>query len=73
MKNQYLTSFFFLLFILNSCQSKPEVKQKPIINYTIQNYKLDDDEMEKRRLADSLAKETHSIKQKTDSLQTNNQ
>lgn len=68
MKNINLTQLLFLCFILNSCQSKPEVKPRPIINATIQNYKLDDDEIERRKIADSLAKENKLKEKKIDTL-----
>lgn len=70
MKNHNLTQLFFLCFIINSCQSKPEIKPKPIVNYTIQNYKLDDDEMERRKNADSLAKKNNLKERKIDTLLT---
>lgn len=68
MKKFNLPQLFLLCLIINSCQSKPEVKQKPIINYTIQNYKLDDDEMERRKNADSLAKKNNLKERKMDTL-----
>jgi hypothetical protein len=53
MKNLNLTLFLFLIFTLFSCHSKPEIKeqeqQQTRNEYTIQNYKLDDDELAKRK------------------------
>jgi hypothetical protein len=68
MKNLTLIQLTLICFILNSCQSKTEIKPKPVENYAIQHYKLDDDEMEKRKIADSLAKETNLKERKIDSL-----
>lgn len=68
MKTLNLTPFLFLCFILNSCQSKPEIQHKINHNYTIQNYKLDDDEIERRKIADTIAKDTIVKKKEIDTL-----
>lgn len=50
MKKINLIQFLILCFILLSCHSKPEIKeQRPQVEFTIQNYKLDDDELAKRK------------------------
>jgi molecular chaperone DnaK (HSP70) len=54
MKNLNLTIMIILCLNLYSCVSKPEKKEtierkEHSINYTMPNYKLDDDELEKRR------------------------
>lgn len=50
MKKLNLIQFLFLCFTLFSCHSKPEIKeQQHRVEYTIQNYKLDDDELAKRK------------------------
>jgi hypothetical protein len=52
MKNlNLILLFLFLSLSLFSCHSKPEVKeqQQTRNEYTIQNYKLDDDELAKRK------------------------
>lgn len=69
MKKLNLTQFLFLCFILFSCQSKPEKKEtkQATFEYTIQNYKLDDDEIARRK-KDTLAKETTVKEEKNDSL-----
>ncbi len=64
MKNLNLTLFLFLSFTLFSCHSKPEIKeqQQTRSEYTIQNYKLDDDELAKRKT--EAAKIEKPIKEK---------
>ncbi|SHG96152.1 hypothetical protein SAMN05443549_10948 [Flavobacterium fluvii] len=49
MKKHNLIQFVFFCFILFSCHSKPEIKEQPRVEYTIQNYKLDDDELARRK------------------------
>lgn len=54
MKNLNLPILLFLSLILHfSCQPKKEKKQ-PVINFTVQKYKYDDDELTKKSTNDSL-------------------
>jgi PBP1b-binding outer membrane lipoprotein LpoB len=64
MKNLNLILFLFLSLFLFSCHSKPEIKeqQQTRNEYTIQNYKLDDDELAKRKT--EAAKIDEPIKKK---------
>jgi len=63
MKKINLIQFLFLCFILLSCHSKPEIKeQQPRVEFTIQNYKLDDDELAKRKI--EVEKANKPIKEK---------
>ncbi|MBC7848060.1 MAG: hypothetical protein H7Y10_16380 [Flavobacterium sp.] len=69
MKILNLIQFQFLCHILLSCHSKPEIKkQQPRVEYTIQNYKLDDDELAKRKIeaskVDKPTKEKKSLNSK---------
>lgn len=70
MKKLNLIQLPLLCFILFSCHSKTEIKEQPRIDYTIQNYKLDDDEIARRK-KDTLAKKTIVKIEKRDSLHTN--
>ncbi|WP_269225521.1 hypothetical protein [Flavobacterium eburneipallidum] len=46
---------------LFSCQSKPEKQAVVPENYTIQNYKLDDDEIARRKALDTIEKTEDTI------------
>ncbi|MBP6549481.1 MAG: hypothetical protein KA208_04870 [Flavobacterium sp.] len=73
MKNLNLIQLPLFCLILFSCHSKPEIKEQPVkqqrVDYVIQNYKLDDDEIT-RRQKDSAAKKTIAKEEKKDSLLT---
>jgi hypothetical protein len=55
MKKHNLIRLLFLSCVLFSCQPKKEKKQ-PEVNYTIQNYKLDDDPVTNKKTEDSKDK-----------------
>jgi hypothetical protein len=71
MKNLNLLQFLLLCFILFSCNSKPEIKEpQPRVEFTIQNYKLDDDELAKRKIeADKTNKPVKKKKTPTSKTQ----
>jgi hypothetical protein len=63
-----LSTLLILCFLLLSCKPKTEKKQPPIYNST-QNYKFDDDEIQKRNTKDSLKKvESHKDQSKKPSI-----
>jgi hypothetical protein len=73
MKKLNLIQLPLLCFILFSCHSKPEIKEQPLkqprVDYAIQNYKLDDDEIARRK-KDTLVKKPTAKEEIKDSLHT---
>jgi hypothetical protein len=71
MKKFNLIQLPLLCFILFSCHSKPEIKEQPLkqtrVDYAIQNYKLDDDEIARRK-KDTLVKKLTAKEETRDSL-----
>lgn len=73
MKNLNLIQLPLICLILFSCHSKSEIKSQPIVqprvDYAIQNYKFDDDEIARRK-KDTLLKKPNTKEEKRDSLLT---